>query len=473
MKNLISLALIPHNLLRIKKENKLKLILCVLPRGASFLIFSLLSFYAYSVEPSKAFVELAKKVRSGVVNISTTKAGANDMVQIFPGYFMPFTSPEMTASGSGFIVDKKGLIITNSHVVKDFDKIQVQFVGDDKYYSAKVLGSDQLSDIALLKVDVNKRLQPIALGDSSKLEVGEWVAAIGNPHGYGHTMTKGIISAIKREIDDLNLFPLLQTDASINPGNSGGPLVNLKGEVIGVNQAIVRGASGISFAIPINNVKEVLKDLKSFGFVRKGFIGVNFQGDGQQGVVISHVVAGSPAQKAGLKAQDRIMSFAGKKIKKAIDLPKAVRQATIGKRVNLKIMRKGKFLTLSIVPQAFEKNKYSSVTPNKQNQTNRKISGVNILDQFELIEPKASNLKAFGHPGWAKHPIVFNLKRNSQAFNQGLREGDMLYQINGQALSRVSTAKRLLKKGRSYKLNLLRYNSYSDRYQIVSIQLKL
>ena len=231
----------------------------------SFLISLIFPVLAYSVEPSQAFIELAKKVQSSVVNISTTKTGVNNVVQIFPGYFMPFNTPDMTASGSGFIIDKSGLIVTNSHVVKDFDKIQVQFAGDDKFYPAKVLGSDPLSDIALLKVQVKKRLKPFALGDSSKLQVGEWVAAIGNPHGYGHTMTKGIISAVKREIDDLNLFPLLQTDASINPGNSGGPLVNLKGEVVGVNQAIVRGATGISFAIPINNVKEVLKDLKSFG----------------------------------------------------------------------------------------------------------------------------------------------------------------------------------------------------------------
>ena len=203
----------------------------------------------HSIEPKTAFIELAKKVRSSVVNISTKREGVNNIVQIFPGYFMPFNLPEMTASGSGFIIDKAGLIVTNSHVVQNFDKIQVQFSEDDNFYPAKVLGTDSLSDIALLKVSTNKKLVPFKFGDSEQLQVGEWVAAIGNPHGYGHTMTKGIISAVKREIDDLNLFPLLQTDASINPGNSGGPLVNLRGEVVGINQAIARGAMGISFAI--------------------------------------------------------------------------------------------------------------------------------------------------------------------------------------------------------------------------------
>ena len=214
-----------------------------------FILCFLSSQFAHSIEPKTAFIELAKKVRSSVVNISTTKEGKNDIVQIFPGYFMPFNLPEITASGSGFIVDKTGLIITNSHVVQNFDKIQVQFAGDDNFYPAKVLGTDSHSDIALLKVNTNKKLVPFKFGDSEKLQVGEWVAAIGNPHGYGHTMTKGIISAVKREIDDLNLFPLIQTDASINPGNSGGPLVNLKGEVVGVNQAIARGGYGASVSL--------------------------------------------------------------------------------------------------------------------------------------------------------------------------------------------------------------------------------
>ena len=437
-----------------------------------FLIFCfILPYTVFAVEPSKAFVKLAKKVQPGVVNISTTKAGVNNMVQVFPGYFMPFSSPELTASGSGFIVDKKGLIVTNTHVVKNFDKIKVQFAGDDKYYPAKVLGVDSLSDIALLKVDVNKRLYPIALGDSSKLEVGEWVAAIGNPHGYGHTMTNGIISAVRREIDDLNLFPLLQTDASINPGNSGGPLVNLEGEVVGVNQAIVRGATGISFAIPINNVKEVLKDLKSFGFVRRGFIGVHFQGDEQKGVLVSNIVFGSPAQKAGLKVKDRIISFSGKKINKARDLPKLVRQAKVGEKVNLKVIRDGKILTLSITPQTLKEDKFVSIPASSNKRKNEKLKGSNILGQFELLPANSNNLRAFGHPGWAKHPIVVRLKKNSRAFRQGLREGDMLYQINGEVVSKVFTARKLLKKGHSYRLNLLRYDTYSDRYHILSIKL--
>ena len=433
--------------------------------------------FVYSSEPSKAFIELAKKVRSSVVNISTTKEEVNNMVQIFPGYFMPFNLPQMTASASGFIVDKEGLIITNSHVVQKFDKIQVQFAGDDRFYPAKVLGADSLSDIALLKVSVNKRLLPIQFGNSEKLEVGEWVAAIGNPHGYGHTMTKGIISAVQREIDDLNLFPLLQTDASINPGNSGGPLVNLKGEVVGVNQAIAIGdmgmrAMGISFAIPINNVKEVLKDLQSFGFVRRGFIGVEFHSDGQKGAVVTNVILGSPAEKAGLKVKDRIIAFSGNKIKIPRDLPKAVRKAKVGKKVSLKVVRNGKQILLKITPQMLEKNNFSSLQEKTPGQRSSKIKGQSVPGGFQAIEASIVNFRRFNLPDWAKHPIVAWVEKGSPASKGGLREGDLLFQINGKMISKVSEAKGAVKKGQN-QLNALRYHQKYDKYFLISVNFTL
>ena len=441
-------------------------------RALLILVF-LLSFTTHSAELSRAFVELAKTVSPSVVNISTTQTGLNKMIEVFPGYLMPFNQPEMKGSGSGFIVSRDGLIITNSHVVKGSDEIQVQFVDKDTFYPAKVLGSDLHSDIALLKVDIKKALKPIALGDSSKLEVGEWVAAIGNPHGYGHTMTKGIISAVKREIDELNLYPLLQTDASINPGNSGGPLVNLKGEVVGVNQAIVRGASGISFAIPINNVKEVLEDLKSYGYVRKAFIGVNFipyGSGGQKGVIVENVVVQSPAQKAGIEVGDRIISFNHKTISRPTDLPKHVRKAKIGHKVNIKVVRNGKTLNLKIVPRLFEGNKL--VTAPAQGGGKNKIIGKTVLGAFQIIDPTESQLSYFGHPGWVRHPIVINVRKKSPAFKAGLKDGDMLYQINGAKVLKALDVKRTLKKGVQYKLSILRYDRKASRYRILSVELK-
>ena len=437
------------------------------------LSFSLIfCFPVFSAEPSKAFVELAKKVRNSVVNISTTQKGSNKMIELFPGYFMPFNQPETRGAGSGFIVSKDGLIITNSHVVKGFDKIQIQFVDEETLYPAKLLGLDDHSDIALLKVDAKKKLKPIALGDSSKLEVGEWVAAMGNPHGYGHTMTQGIISAVQREIDALNLYPLLQTDASINPGNSGGPLMNLNGEVVGVNQAIARGASGISFAIPINNVKEVIEDLKKYGYVRKAYIGVHYNSfdlEGREGVLVGNVITQSPAQKAGIQRGDRIMSFNGKKIKKPSDLPKLVRKAKIGQEINLQIIRDGKTLNLKAVPELFEGTKQAAA-PKKDRKQNE---GINIAGAFQIIDPSDSDLKHFGHPGWVRNPLAINVKRSSSAFKSGLRDGDMFYEINSARVLQRSDVKKTLKKGKKYQVSLLRFNKRSNRYRILSIQFKL
>ena len=422
-----------------------------------------------AIEPAQDFVNLAKKVRSSVVNISVSQPGINKVIELIPGYMIPFSQPELKGSGSGFIVDKSGLIITNAHVVKDIQKIQVQFVDEETLFPAKVLGYDTRSDIALLKVDAKKKLTPIVLGDSSKLEVGEWVAAIGNPHGYGHTMTKGIISAVKREIDELNLYPLLQTDASINPGNSGGPLVNLKGEVVGVNQAIARNASGISFAIPINNVKEVLEDLKKYGYVRKAFIGVNFLQNnlGLEGVIVGNVVVQSPAQRAGVRAGDRIVSFNGKKIKNYWDLPDAVRKAKVGKKASMTVIRENKTLKLSITPQIFEGEKLA-LSSNKINP-----KATDIYGHFEVLPARDSLLKKYGHPGWAKHPIIVNVKKSSRAYKNGLREGDLLFQINNSKVLKAGDVQKTFQKGKTYQIHVLRYYRNHSRYRILSLNLKL
>ena len=286
----------------------------------------------------------------------------------------------------------------------------------------------------------------------------------------GHTMTKGIISAVKREIDDLNLFPLLQTDASINPGNSGGPLVNLQGEVVGVNQAIAKGATGISFAIPINNVKEVLKDLKSFGFVRRGYIGVEFYSDGQKGALVTNVIPSSPAAKAGIKIKDRIIEFSGTKIKIPKDLPKAVRKTSVGQQASLKIIRDGKILSLNIIPRTLEKNGMSSFPISSQIRS--KIKGKNIPGGFQVVEATASHFKYFNLPNWAKHPIVVQVKRDSPTFKGGLREGDLLFQVNGKLISIISDLKKSIKKSKN-QFHVLRYHQRYDKYLLISIEFSL
>ena len=195
----------------------------------------------------------------------------------------------------------------------------------------------------------SKKLKALKLGDSSKVEVGQWVAAIGNPHGLRHTMTKGIISAVGRDVNDMNISSLLQTDAGINPGNSGGPLVNLKGEVVGVNQITLRGAEGLSFAIPINDVKRAVTDLLKFGEVRRAYIGVYFSSQTKD-PILKGIVPKSPAQRAGLKVGDRVQEFGGRKIKNSLDVIKAVKKTPIDKKVQIKVLRKGREIELSITP---------------------------------------------------------------------------------------------------------------------------
>lgn len=243
--------------------------------------------------PADTFIELNKLVNPAVVNISTSQMPRPnrrpprgypdpffDLFQQFmgPGPFNFQQQQPLQALGTGFIIREDGLILTNNHVVDKADVIKVQLNENDKdTYDAKIIGRDSATDIALLKIESKKKLPTAQLGSSSGLQVGEWVAAFGNPYGHGHTMTKGIISALGREIDELNRFPFLQTDASINPGNSGGPLVNTQGLVIGVNTAIDARAQGIGFAIPINEVKSILPMLEKDGSIKRGFLGVLMQ----------------------------------------------------------------------------------------------------------------------------------------------------------------------------------------------------
>jgi serine protease Do len=306
--------------------------------------------------PQNLFVELAKLVNPTVVNISTT---VMPRAQNMPGrqfggglrdpffdFFEQFMGPlgparPQQSLGTGFIIRKDGLILTNNHVVEKADVIKVQLNENDKVlYEAEILGRDARTDIALIKINTKVNLAVAALGSSKTLQVGEWVAAFGNPFGHGHTMTKGIVSAIGRELNEINKLPFIQTDASINPGNSGGPLVNAKGEVVGVNTAIDARAQGIGFAIPIDEVKSILEVLEKDGMVRRGYLGVNMYPypldprnaaeiglNTTEGALVIGTVPNSPAAKAGLKEYDLIIKFGLKEIKDSQDLMRAVQDS--------------------------------------------------------------------------------------------------------------------------------------------------
>src|SRR6266550_5601741 len=319
------------------------------------------------------FASLAKKVGPSVVNVSTTqmrKAAADpspfdnddpmsEFWQRFFGGRMPRGPQRQTGLGSGFIIDSNGTILTNYHVVDGAQKIAVT-LSDGKNYDAKVVGKDQKTDIAVIKIDAGQDLPVVTLGDSDRLEVGEWVLAIGDPFGLDHTVTSGIVSAKGRQIGAGPYDNFIQTDASINPGNSGGPLLNMRGEVVGINTAIFSqsgGNIGIGFAIPTNLVKGVLPQLKNKGKVVRGYLGTVIQRvtpeladtlglKSPHGALVAETTKGGPAEHAGIRVGDVIVEFNGKEIKDSAELPLQVASVAPGKTVEVKILRDSKEMTL-------------------------------------------------------------------------------------------------------------------------------
>ena len=337
-----------------------------------FFILFILNFSSFTNVKAvpESFADLAEKLMPSVVNISTTQTVRTSSNQ-FPFQFPPgspfeemfkeFQRPtERKASslGSGFIIKENGTVITNNHVIANADDILVRV--DTKEYKAKVIGADPYMDIAVLKMETTDKFKPVNFGDSDKARVGDWVVAIGNPFGLGGTVTSGIISARNRDINLTRYDDFIQTDASINQGNSGGPLFNLKGEVVGINTAIIApgqaGSIGIGFAIPANAASNVIDQLINFGETRRGWLGVRIQEVTKEiaeavklkkteGALVASVGEKSPADKAGIKAGDIILEFDGKKIDVMRTLPKVVAGTKVGKNVQLKIWRNKKLIT--------------------------------------------------------------------------------------------------------------------------------
>ena len=332
------------------------------------LILNFTTFQAKAVPNS--FADLAEKLMPSVVNISTTqtvKTTTNQLPFQFPPgspfgeMFKDFERPtERKASslGSGFIIKEEGIVITNNHVIANAEDILIR-VGD-KEYKAEVIGADPYMDLAVLKMKTKDKFKPVSFGDSNKARVGDWVVAIGNPFGLGGTVTSGIISARNRQIGLTRYEDFIQTDASINQGNSGGPLFNLKGEVIGVNTAIIApgqsGSIGIGFAIPANAASNVIDQLIKFGETKRGWLGVRIQEVTKEiaeveklkkpeGALVASVGQDSPAEKAGIKAGDIILEFDGKKINTMKKLPNVVASTEVGKSVELKIWRNKKLIS--------------------------------------------------------------------------------------------------------------------------------
>lgn len=418
----------------------------------AFTILSISSF-ANVFEDQKAFTEVSKKVMPAVVNISTEKI-------IKQRYYDPFENlfndqffgrnnqrsqpreikRKQTALGSGFIISNDGYIITNNHVIDGADKIKVT-LNDKSTYSAKLIGTDKDTDVAILKINSKKKLKYLNLGDSKALKVGQWAIAIGNPFGLNNTMTVGIISAKGRSGMGIeNYEDFIQTDASINPGNSGGPLVDINGNVIGINTAILSksgGNMGIGFAIPINMVKPIKNSLIKNGKVERGWLGVSIQPLNDKmaekfglkttkGALIGEVLKGSPAKKAGLKRGDIVLQINGNAIKDYNDLRNKIGATPPGTKVRLTLLRNRKNINITV--KLGKKSNYGNrLASEEQELMGMKIKNIdkNIIKQFNL----SKNTKGV---------MVLEVSYDSQAYNYGVRPGDIIVEVNNSEISNVN-----------------------------------
>jgi len=440
------------------------------------------------VQLQNSFAGIAKQVEPSVVNISTVylpKApaqtrnrrraapqqpdngdeedqpdqgdqGQGNMEDFFQRFFSnPFGGgiPQIpqhptNALGSGVVVDRAGYILTNNHVVDKADRIQVKFMGDTTQYDAKVVGVDIPTDLAVIRVEGKSNLAPARIGNSDAVQVGDWAMAIGSPFGFQATVTLGIISAKERDVDPTQQFQhFLQTDAAINPGNSGGPLLNINGEVVGINTAIASrsgGYQGIGFALPINEAVKVYNEIIKNGKVVRGSIGVKFTpsdsakaeallkaNGAKEGVFIEDVPAGGPSDKAGIKAEDIIVAVNGKPTRNGSELIERVTSTPIGNTLTVTVLRERQKMDFKVVvadlahvfPDQFGSGKEEEAGPAEGTQA---LFGINIEN---LTDARRENL------GIKQHGVLISsVEQNSFAEDIGMRKGDVIMEINRQAV---------------------------------------
>ncbi len=438
-----------------------------------------------------SFAELAKRLMPPVVNISTTQVIKERPVVPFPEFRTPFdeffddeffkrffNGPprefKRHSLGSGFIINKDGYILTNYHVIENATEIIVTLSEGKKEYRAEVIGKDKKLDIALIKIDAKEDLPVAVLGDSDKLQIGEWVIAIGNPFGLGGTVTAGIVSQKGRVIGAGPYDNFIQTDASINPGNSGGPLFNVRGEVVGINTAIIAGGQGIGFAIPINMVKDVLLQLKERGKVVRGWIGVTIQHitpdialsmglKEPRGALVSSVMPGDPADKAGIKPGDIIVEFDGKPIEQMNDLPRIVASTPPGKKVKVKVLRDGKPLTLTLTVKEKKEEEFAKVDTRDRKTPAGKL-GIAVRNITpELMERYGIDEK--------EGVFVYNVTPDSPAQKAGIRRGDIIKEVDRKPVRNVEELRRVLKDAEGKEVILVRIKR-RDTFLYKAIRIK-
>ena len=398
-----------------------------------------------------SFVPLVKKLTPQVVQISTTRISEEGQVpptpfeenEPFEEFWQRFFGNPGGASreqslGSGLIIASDGYILTNNHVIDNAEKVVVKLSSDDTKHSAKVIGKDPQLDIALIKIDA-QGLPTAPLGNSDRLEVGEWVVAMGNPFGLDSTVTSGIVSAKERRIGQGPYDAFIQTDAKINPGHSGGPLINMRGEVVGINSTFFSETGenmGIGFAIPINMIKEILPQLKDKGKVTRGWMGVTAQRvtrdiaesmglDQTRGALVSEVVKDGPAARAGIKVGDLIIELNGKQIKDANDLPILVARAAPGEKIRVKILRDKRELT---IPVQVEKLKDEEVNVSAQEKEHLGLT-------VQKVTPE--NAESLGVKR-AEGVLITSVEPGSAADEAGLEQGDIIVEVDRKPINDVS-----------------------------------
>ncbi|NOY64270.1 MAG: DegQ family serine endoprotease [Nitrospirae bacterium] len=403
------------------------------------------------IETERAFSDIVNSVSPAVVNISTIKTYSDSGFRSFNNdslfdFFNPFKRGPRKyreqSLGSGVIVSSNGYIITNNHVIEQADEIRV-ILYDKRSFKAKVVGVDSKTDLALIKIK-GKNLPTIPWGDSDKLKVGEFVLAIGNPFGLSHTVTMGIISAVGRaNVGVADYEDFIQTDAAINPGNSGGPLVNIKGELIGINTAIFSrsgGYQGIGFAVPSNMAKTIIEQLKDKGRVIRGWLGVTIQDltpeladrfglDKTLGALVSDVFKGSPAEKSGIKRGDVIIEFDGRSVSNVSVLRNLVAQSRVGSKVKIKVVRKGKKQTLwaRIIEIPDEFSEVKDITP--KGRPEKADIGLTVTELTPSIA------RQIGLPPDERGVVVLDVQEGSSAQEAGIKKGDVIQEIDDKVIT--------------------------------------
>src|SRR5579885_53422 len=445
---------------------------------------------------SSSFSQIAKRIRPAVVNINTEsvikatsgrsrRRGSDDEEQdpredLFRRFFGPFgfddpqSDQRIHSLGSGIIVDPKGYILTNYHVIEKADRIRVKLLDDSNQYTARVIGSDQETDLAVIKIDANRPLPYAKVGNSDAVEVGDWAIAIGSPFGFEETVTAGIISAKGREIPGggprRQFQKFIQTDAAINRGNSGGPLLNINGELIGINTAIISssgGYEGLGFAMPSNVAVDVYNQIIKNGKVVRGSIGITFLNENDAllrvygakdgGVVVNEVQPGGPSERAGIKPEDIIVAIDGKPIKNGEELVSIVASSPVGRQLKLKVLRNGRTMEIPVTigdrAEVFkERLSENQESPEEPRQGTEVMFGITVSN----ISPEQRHQLELEEPGGV---IVTNVEGGSFADDVGLVKGDVILSINRKPVANVQDVRAIqrdLKPGADVAFRIMR-----------------